>query len=203
MADSTVHVAIQTASSRAHCVLVQRTALNITILLAVFSSRNFNGCYNSHIVLSFVYLVVLCLNLWLGAANDCCFVLMMYLSSKLLWRKDVPHLQNTNYTSDNIVFHDLGKGWKKRKSYLVRWQDSSKKNIWPGTWKWMMVVQKLWNKEVLLWIVHGLDMCWGRKKVIVHRKSFVPKQAEHCWGDEMSQRKMLHWCRNWRINLKS
>ena len=88
MADSTVHVAIQIVISRGHCILIQCTALNITTLFAVLSSRKFNGCYNSHIVLSFVYLVVLCLNVWQGATAGCCFVLMKHLSSKLLPRKD-------------------------------------------------------------------------------------------------------------------
>jgi len=57
-----MHVAIQIVISRGHCILIQCTALHITTLFAVLYSRKFNGCYNSHIVLSFVYLVVLCLN---------------------------------------------------------------------------------------------------------------------------------------------
>ena len=88
MADSTVHVAIQIVISRGHCILIQCTALSITTLFAVFYSRKFNGCYNFHIVLSFVYLVVLCLNVWLGATAGCCFVIMKHLTSKVLSRKD-------------------------------------------------------------------------------------------------------------------
>ena len=41
--------------------------------------------------------------------------------------------------------------------------------------------------------LHGLDMCWGWKKVILQRKSFVPNQEEmeigeanQSWGDAMS-----------------
>jgi len=55
-----VHVAIQIAISLGHCILVQCTAPNITILLAVFSSTKFIGCYNSHKVVSSVYPLVLC-----------------------------------------------------------------------------------------------------------------------------------------------
>ena len=55
-----MHVAIQIDISRGHCIFIQCTALNITILFAEFSSKKFNGCYTFHIVLSFVYLVVLC-----------------------------------------------------------------------------------------------------------------------------------------------
>jgi len=46
---------------------------------------------------------------------------------------------------------------------------------------------KIWNKGVFLWIVHWLDMCWGRKKVIMQRNSFVPKREEK-WG-----RTQLRW----------
>jgi len=60
MADSTMHVAIQIVIIRGHPILIQCTALNISTLVAVFYSRIFNGCYNLHIVLSFVCLVVLC-----------------------------------------------------------------------------------------------------------------------------------------------
>ena len=88
MADSTMNVAIQIVISRGHSILIQCTALKITTLFAVLSPRKFNGCCNFHTVLSFVYLVVLCLNVWQGATAGCCFVLMKHPSSKLLSRTD-------------------------------------------------------------------------------------------------------------------
>ena len=43
-----MHDAIQIAISRGQCILVQCTELNVTILLAAFSSRKFIAWYNSH-----------------------------------------------------------------------------------------------------------------------------------------------------------
>ena len=74
----------------------------------------------------------------------------------------MPHLQNTNYTSANVELQNWARGEKNEN--LIWYSDSTvrKNNIWPGTetgfWV-MVVVQKLGNKEVLLRIVHGVDMC--------------------------------------------
>ena len=82
-----VHVAIQITIRWVIVSSFNVRHLILTILLAVISSRNFTGCYNSHEVVSFVYLVVLCIKVRLRATSDCCFVLMKHLSSQLLSRK--------------------------------------------------------------------------------------------------------------------
>ena len=53
----------------------------------------------------------------------------------------------------------------------------------------IFMMDMMWNILSLV-DLHGLDMCWGWKEVILHRKSFVPNQeememgeTEHSWGD--------------------
>ena len=41
------------------------------------------------------------------------------------------------------------------------------------------------------------------KKVFIRKEEEKQTEAGHSSGDEMSQRRMLHGCRNWRINMQS
>ena len=124
----------------------------------------------------------------------------------------MPHLQNTNYTTApwlgqgviNVgnLFGTSTSLWQFYENYLA-WYLKMDVSGGAKPLKYTSFIMNMtWNVDL-----HGLEICWGWKKVILQqRKSFVLEEeekqieAEHSWSDEMSHRRMLHRCRIWRIN---